>query len=202
MSDVGSGQPPEMGQSSLASARESAITRLRDSATASNLTLDEYAERAAALEQAGSVEEIDAALTGLRADAAAVPAASHRHWLVAALGGAEQSGRWRLSKHMWVVAVLGGAKLDLGAAEIEAPESVITVIAALGGVDILAPPGLTIQLSGISLFGGKSDKRDEAPPLPGSPLIHVRAFSIFGGVGVKGRPRRRGLTGILGRGPA
>jgi hypothetical protein len=88
---------------------------------------------------------------------------------------------------MWIVALLGGATVDLGAAELEASESVITVFVALGGVNVLAPPGVTIQLSGLSLFGGKSDKRPEAPPLPGSPLIQVRAFALFGGVGVKER---------------
>jgi DUF1707 SHOCT-like domain len=187
MSDRDPDQAPEAGQPSIESARETAIARLGQGATGGSLTLDEYAGRVAALEQAVTVEELDGALSGLPEDTSVAPTASHHRWLVAAFGGTAQRGRWRLSKHLWIVALLGGATLDLGAAELEAPESVITVFVALGGVDILAPPGVTIQLSGLSLFGGKSDKRPEAPPLPGSPLIHVRAFAIFGGVGVKGR---------------
>jgi hypothetical protein len=57
------------------------------------------------------------------------------------------------------VALLGGVTVDLGMAQLEASESVITVVAILDGAGIIAPPGVTIQLSGVSLFGGKGDKR-------------------------------------------
>jgi len=59
---------------------------------------------------------------------------------------------------------------------------------------------VSIQLSGFSLFGGKGDKRAVGPPLPGSPLIRVRAFPIFGGVTVKTR-RTRSLLDVI-RGPS
>ena len=156
------------------------------------MTLDEYAGRVAALEQAVTVEDIDAALSGLPEDASVVPTASHHRWLVAALGGIEQRGRWRLSKRMWIVALLGGAKLDLGTAEVEAPDSVITVFVALGGVDILAPPGVAIQLSGLSLFGGKSDKRPEAATsgITADPCARLRNLWRRGRKGTKQHLKR------------
>jgi hypothetical protein len=95
------------------------------------------------------------------------------------------------------VALFGGAKVDLGTAQLEAPESVITAIAVFGGADIIAPPGIPIQLSGFSLLGGKSDKRAGGPPLPGSPLVRVRAVAILGGVTVKDRPQRRKLLDVI-----
>ena len=80
------------------------------------------------------------------------------------------------------MALFGGVKLNLGMAQPEAPESIITVVVIFGGAAIIAPPGVSIQLSGLSLFGGKSDKRRGGPALPGSPLVRVRAFVLSGGV--------------------
>jgi hypothetical protein len=98
-----------------------------------------------------------------------------------------------------VVVVFGGVTLNLRTAQPEAPESVITVIALLGGAGIIAPPGVTIELSGFSLFGGKGDKRAAGAPLPGSPLVRVRAFPILGGVTVKHRTLSRKLRDVVTR---
>jgi hypothetical protein len=159
------------------------------------LTLDDYADRAAAAQRASSTDELDLALLGLPDETAAVSPA-RRRWLIAVLGGAEQRGRWRLG-HLWIVAVLGGAKVDLGTAQLEAPEPVITLIAVFGGAEIFAPPGVPIQLSGFSLLGGKGDRRSAGPLLPGSPLVRVRGFSAFGGVTIKDRPERRKLLDTI-----
>jgi hypothetical protein len=95
-----------------------------------------------------------------------------------------------LSSHLRVVAVLGGVTLNLGAARPEARESLITLTAVLGATEIIAPAGVSIQLSGFSLLGGKSDERSGGPPLPGSPLVRVRCMTFLGGVKVKDRPPR------------
>jgi hypothetical protein len=174
----------------LETARETAVSDLAQQAS-SGLTLDEYAERAVALEQAATVEELSAAVRGLPEEITAATSGRSARWLVGLFGGTEQRGRWRLSSHLRIVAVFGGVTLDLGAAQPEAPESLITVVAVLGGAEIIAPPGVSIQLSGFSLLGGKSDERSGGPPLPGSPLIRVRCVTFLGGVKVKDRAPRR-----------
>jgi hypothetical protein len=162
------------------------------------LTLEEYAERVVAVEQAATADELDAATLGLPEESAGVSPVRRPRWLVVVFGGTEQRGRWRLSNRLRIVVAFGGATLDLGTAQPEAPESVITVVAFLGGAEIIAPPGVPIQLSGFSLLGGKGDKRAGGPPLPGSPLIRVRAFAILGGVTVKDRPQpRRNLLDVI-----
>jgi hypothetical protein len=185
-------------QPSIEPARGAAFAALAQDAISGSLTLDDYADRAAAAQQASSTDELDLALLGLPDEAAALPPAKRR-WLIAVVGGAELRGRWRLG-HLWIVAVLGGAKVDLGTAQLEAREPVITLIAVFGGAEIFAPPGVPIQLSGFSLLGGKGDKRSAGPSLPGSPLVRVRGFSIFGGVTIKDRPERRNLLDTI-RGP-
>jgi len=139
-----------------------------------HLTFDEYAERVG---------------TG---DAAGPPSGEPRRprWLVGVLGGSEQKGRWRLGSRLRIIAVLGGVTLDLGSAEPEAPESLITVFALFGGVEILAPPGVPVELTGISLLGGKSDDRAPGSRLPGCPVVRLRTFCLFGGVKVKEREDR------------
>lgn len=126
-----------------------------------------------------------------------VVAVGWSRWLVSVFGGADQRGRWRLSSRLRVVVVFGGVTLNLRTAQLEAPESVITVVAVLGGAWIIAPLGVPIQLSGFSMFGGKGDKRAAGPPLPGSPLVRVRAFPIFGGVTVKDHTVSRKLRELI-----
>jgi hypothetical protein len=167
----------------LDEARRRALTTLSEAASTARLTLGEYAQRAAAAQGAADAVALEAALNDLPA-ADASPAPERRSWLIGVLSGTEQRGRWRLGRRLWILALAGGVKLDLGAAEAQAPVSTITVLALFGGAEMVAPPGVTIQLSGFSLLGGRGDERSPGPPLPGSPLVRLRAFAVFGGVKV------------------
>lgn len=197
MPEIDSVRERDAAQPPVETARATAARSLAQHASSGGLTFDEYAERAVALEQAATSEELDAAVRGLPEEHADADAARRARWLVGVFGGTEQRGRWRLSGHLRILAVLGGVTLDLGTAQAEAPESLITVIAVLGGVEIIAPPGVSIQLSGFSLLGGKSDERSGGPPLPGSPLVRVRCVTLLGGVKVKDRPPRRNLLEVI-----
>jgi hypothetical protein len=197
MNDARADDRNEATQPSIESARETAVRGLAQHAISGSLTLDEYAERATAVQQAATADELDAAVQGLPEETAGVSPARRAGWLVAVFGGTEQRGRWRLSNRLRLVVAFGGATLDLGTAQPEAAESVITVVAVLGGAEILVPQGVSIQLSGFSLFGGKGDKRAGGPLLPGSPLIRVRAFTLLGGVTVKDNSPRRNLLDVI-----
>ncbi|UGS34427.1 hypothetical protein [Capillimicrobium parvum] len=173
----------------LSEARRLALSTLSEAASSARLTLGEYAQRADAVHRAADAGDVAAALADVREPGAGL-AGESRSWLVGILSGTEQRGRWRLAARLRIVALLGGVKLDLGAAEVQAPVSTITVLAILGGAEISAPAGVSVQLSGASLFGGRGDERSPGPPLPGSPLIRVRSFALFGGVKVtQARPR-------------
>jgi len=192
------GDPPsDAAQPSIESAREAALRRLAQNATSGSLTLEEYTEGAIAVEQAAGADELEAAVRGAPEEAAGAPAARRPRWLVSVFVGGGRRGRWRLPEHLRVVAVFTVRTLDLGAAQPEAPESLITVVTAFGGASIIVPQGVPIQLSGFALFGGRNDKRAELSPLPGSPVIRTRAFSLFGGVRVEDRPPRRNPIDVI-----
>ena len=179
---------------SLDSARQSALNGLAQLAAGGGLTLGEYAERAVAIQQAATTNEIDALQ---KAGAAGAPAARRPSWLISVLARVERRGQWRLRDHLRVVSVFTVQTLDLGTAQLEAPESVITIITAFGGASVIAPQGVSLDVSGFALFGGRNDNRAELPPFPGSPVIRIRAFSVFGGVRVEDRVPQRNLLDAI-----
>ncbi len=193
MNEATTDQTNDVLQPSIEAARETAFKGLARQALGGGLTLDEYAERAAATQQAATAEELDALLREPLEDTADARATRRPRWLVSIAAGGERRGRWRLGDHLRVIAVFTVRTLDLGTAQTEAPESLITIITAFGGATIIVPQGVSIQLSGSGVFGGSNDKRAERPPFPGSPLIRIRAFSLFGGVELDDRPPRRNL---------
>jgi class 3 adenylate cyclase len=59
----------------------------------------------------------------------------------------------------------------------------------MGGIEIVVPEGIEIELGGIAIMAGKDAKRlKDVPPLPGSPIIRVRVFAFWGGVTVRSKP--------------
>ena len=82
-----------------------------------------------------------------------------------------------------LTAVFGGVKCDLRGALIE-KDCVIRVSATFGGVDILLPPSVNVQIRSDSLFGGISDKAHRTA-IPGVPTVYVQGTCLFGGVDIQ-----------------
>jgi hypothetical protein len=99
----------------------------------------------------------------------------------------ESRGRWRLGGHTAVVAVMGQCSVDLSHAEIDGPEVVITALGLMGSIDIVAPEGTDVELTGLSIMGRRSLRMRDVPVLRGSPRIIVRAFPIMGEMNVSTR---------------
>jgi hypothetical protein len=118
--------------------------------------------------------------------------APRRRWIVGVLGGSQQRGSWRLPERVGVVAVLGGAELDLRQADLPPEGARITAFALLGGVKLIAPPDLPMELSGLSLLGGRADERPARTPSAAAPTVHVRAVAILGGVSIRAGTDEKG----------
>ena len=104
------------------------------------------------------------------------------------MSGVDRRRRWRLAPRTTVVAVMGGAKLDLRHAELEALETTLTIFAVMGGVDVIVPEGVNVEVTGIAVMGAKNENVSHAPARPGSPLIRIDVFAVMGGVNIRSRP--------------
>ena len=170
--------------------REHAATELREHLAQGRLTLDELAERLDRTYAARTRAELDAVSADLPAQQRAAPAAKRpRRYLVAIMSGVERSRRWRLAPQTTVLAIMGGAHLDLRGAEIDGPQARISCFTVMGGVDVVVPEGMDVEVSGFGLMGGVADEV-HGEPRPGMPSLHVRAFALLGGVAVRSVRRK------------
>ncbi len=191
------------------------------------LTRDEYEERLSVAMAARTVGDLVPVLEGLppATQAAALAplvglhdlpaptqgqAPATAHWfppegtessssaVVAIFGGATRKGEWVVPAQLTAFALFGGVELDLRSATFAGGEAEIIAVAVMGGIDITVPEGLTVQVDGMGIFGG-FDQRAEGPGRPGAPVLRIKGAALFGGVDVKRKPRRTGVSG--GHGP-
>jgi hypothetical protein len=190
-----SGPPPEERRPVLRASdgeRERTVVTLRDGAAEGRLTFDELAERLELAYRATTAGELEQLVADLPAVApSAVPAPGRRkRWNIAVMGGCTRRGRWRPAPRSIAIAFMGGVDLDLREATIEEDELVITAIAVMGGVDVIVPDGVDVDLGGFALMGGNYHRPGQAPVRARTPTVRVRAFSLMGGVDVKARSDR------------
>jgi hypothetical protein len=177
--------------------REATAQRLRDAAAEGRLDFEELTDRLGRAYDARARAELEPLTADLPA-AAPAPAAARR-WFVGIFGGEDRRGRWRAAPRMTVVNVFGGSDLDLRRAEVEGDRIEITVFSLFGGSKIRVPEGVRVEMSGFALFGGSNLDAGDRPAAPGAPVLHVRAFSLFGGTEVTARGERRDRPGHLPR---
>ena len=172
--------------------RERTVQLLQRHSVEGRLTLEEFAGRIERAYEARTRDELEE-LTRDLPDTAAPDAAPARprkrasRWMVSIMGGTDKRGRWRLAKDANVICVMGGAKLDLRQAELEDLDSAITVVAVMGGAEIIVPEGVDVDLGGFAFMGGKELKPGSTAPPPSAPRIRIDAYAFMGGVEVKTR---------------
>lgn len=165
--------------------RESAVASLREHLVQGRLSLEEFTQR---MESAyGATTATD--LAQLQQDLPAIPPEPRRRsalrFLVAIFGGARRTGTLRVQSNLVCVAIFGGVTLDLRGALIEGDEVRVQAFAAFGGVDVIVPEGVEVDLTGLALFGAKETKGKPGTLRPGAPLVRVNALVLFGGAAVK-----------------
>jgi hypothetical protein len=166
--------------------------------------MDEFSGRLELAYAARTRGDLDPLLRDLPADSGgAVPAAaggtavvsggrqgSDTHWNVSPIGGIRHRGQWRVPRHTVAIGVLGGVDVDLGEAELAAPEVMITKVSIIGGVSVRVPPGVRVEVSNFSILGGRNVNLG-GPLAPNAPVLRIRSFSIIGGVNVRESRKKR-----------
>ena len=179
--------------------RDATVERLSRAAGDGRLTLEEFSqrmERAIEAKTRADLDRLAADLPVEPAGAVAVPASAPATWHVSPVGGLRVSGPWRMERHVIVASIVGGTWLDLSEAQLAAPEVTLTTVSLVGGTRIMVPPGIRVEASGFSLVGGTTVEGGPEPG-PGAPTVHIRAFSLVGGVRIR-RSRSRGDRGTPG----
>lgn len=108
--------------------------------------------------------------------------------IIGIMGGGERTGRWVPARQNYVMGMLGGAKIDMREALFGPGVTQVNVLAICGGVEIIVPPGMAVEVDGLALMGGFSN-HSEAPAVfdPEAPVLRVRGFAIMGGADVQVR---------------
>ncbi|MGW0705011.1 DUF1707 SHOCT-like domain-containing protein [Streptomyces sp. NPDC002643] len=106
-------------------------------------------------------------------------------WGVAVMSGFERKGRWTVPKRFDCFAFWGGGELDLRDAYFAEREVTINVVAIMGGVNVVVPPGVEVVVRGIGVMGGFDHGEEGVPGDPGAPRVIITGFAFWGGVGVE-----------------
>lgn len=110
---------------------------------------------------------------------------------LAVMGGSTRGGNWTVPKNYTAFALMGGIELDLREARFAERETTIYANTIMGGIGIIVPDDIEVQVSGIGIMGGYGQ---EATPSsvtePGTPVVRVVGLAVMGGVGVERRPRQ------------
>ncbi len=188
--------------------REQAADVLRTAAGDGRLTLDELDERLAVAYGAKTYADLEAVTSDLPGTGVSAPAAAASGrfpaariggtpgvtFAIAIMSGARRAGHWVVPQRFTCFALMGGVELDLREAQFSEREVTIQAFCLMGGVCIIAPDDIEVDVSGIGIMGG-FDHAASAPGLPGAPRVKVVGLALMGGVEVKRKPRRSPRTG-------
>ncbi|KAA9151782.1 DUF1707 domain-containing protein [Amycolatopsis acidicola] len=115
---------------------------------------------------------------------------------IAVMSGASRKGNWVVPPSHTSFAFWGGVDFDLRDARFAERHSTITAVAIMGGIEIVVPDDIVVDVNGIG-FMGAFETEDRGPvaaaPPPGAPVLKVTGFAFWGAVTVIRKPRKRQL---------
>jgi hypothetical protein len=179
--------------------RNLAIDRLRSAYVEGRLDQDEFDERSHAALTARTRAQLERLFTDLPPAAAAAASTAPLsvrpvrpgerqgpRLSLAIMSGVDRRGRWRVPADSTAVAVMGGVGLDFRGAVLTAQVTTITAVAFMGGVEIIVPPGIRVDMHGFGFMGGWENRADPDSDLPPeAPVLRVNGFAFMGSVEVR-----------------
>jgi len=193
---------------SVDEAREKVIDILSESFAQDLVSIEEFERRVTLAQQAGTIPELGTAIEGLRAGgrgsqaargdelatlpriAADLPAGRIRpsDRAVAIFGETKRSGAWIPARRNTVVTVMGSMELDLREALLGPGETVFTVTAVMGSVEVIVPPGLHVECSGSAILGSFEHRETRSLLASGDmPMVRIDGFSVLSSVEIEYR---------------
>ena len=108
----------------------------------------------------------------------------------AIMGGSTRKGSWEPAAHTEAIAIMGGVNLDFREADLLEGTSTVRCFAMMGGISIIVPPDVDVDVDGIGLLGG-FDHVDHRSGEPDAPCIKVEGIALMGGVSVRVKKRKK-----------
>lgn len=178
--------------------REQVAERLREAAGQGRITLEELDTRLDASYAAKTYADLAEITRDLpvpdsaplaRSGQSTFPAerigGTPRHRLcIAIMSGVRRKGPWVVPPVCTAVAFMGGVDLDLREARFSQPEVKIRAFAMMGGVNVIVPEDIEVDVTGIGFMGG-FDHEASGSGVPGAPVVRVTGLAFMGGVDVK-----------------
>lgn len=177
--------------------RDRVLEVLSQHFAAGRIELEDMERRMEIAARARTAADLEAALAGITPAAkAAVPAApvstavaparERPRRTLAFLGGHRRAGRWSAPAYQKASAVMGGIQLDYREAVMAQGESELELSVFWGGVQIIVPPDLEVEVEGSAFLGGIHNGAME-PEGQGRAVrrLRITARVIMGGVDVK-----------------
>ncbi len=206
---------------SLRERRTQVIADLSHAFARNDLDLDELDRRMEVAHRALTVAELDAlvadvpgaTLSPLAGESKAITVrsltsglqvgvAAHRadkQTMVAMMGGVQRTGRWLVPNRLSVHCLMGGVSLDFREADLAPGVTELHVTCWMGGVEIIVPPDLNVEVAGSAILGGFDQEHPGADGLATDPIatLRITGVAFAGGVGVE--TRRIGESGRQAR---
>ena len=179
-------------------ARQKTIDVLCESFARDEMDMEEFEQRVELVYRAESMEQLRAILADLPTANLPVtvalrptlpPESIPEHSVVVGImGGGRRAGAWVPARHNWAVCVMGGCKLDFREAQLGPGVTEVHGFVIMGGMEVLVPPDVRVECSGIGIMGGFDHKgRVTSNTDPEAPVIRVTGVAIMGGVDVRVR---------------
>jgi hypothetical protein len=81
---------------------------------------------------------------------------------------------------------MGGAGLDFREARFAPGVTEVHILAIMGGVEVIVPPGITVETTGLGIMGGFDGHSQTVPSDdPSAPVLRIRGLAVMGGIEVK-----------------
>lgn len=117
---------------------------------------------------------------------ASLPVSEHA-FVLSLMGGSERKGHWTPPRKLTVLALMGGSLLDFRDARFATEEVEVTIVAVMGGAEVIVPPGLRVEWNGVAIMGGVGGSEPGRPTDPNAPRIRINGLVLMGGVEIKER---------------
>jgi hypothetical protein len=115
-----------------------------------------------------------------RADPARVPDSQFEF---AVWSGRSRTGSWVPARTIRAVAFMGGVELDFREALFGPEEVRVHAVAVMGGIEIIVPPHVHVDVSGFALLGGFEEQLEGGGEvLADAPTVRVTGAAVLGGV--------------------